>query len=147
MTQNTSGHTGAGSGNVGDTTGRESILSLVREGMDVYHVNNDRIGSVDFVHFGAASETQQDFGTGPAEPAPADDPQMREDSIIDNIAEAFYPDEVPETLRSRLLMNGYVRLDTSGLFARDRFIMPDQISGVSGDQVMLNVTRDQLATR
>ena len=66
---NASNRTGLGNSDVNDTTGRQSILSMVREGMDVYDVKDDRIGSVDFVHFGAASETQQELGTGPASPA------------------------------------------------------------------------------
>jgi hypothetical protein len=50
-------------------------------------------------------------------------------------------------LQSKLLMDGYVRMDASGLFASDRFITPDQIARVDGDRVYLTVNRDQLIKR
>lgn len=130
-----------------DATGRFSILSQVREGMGIYDVRDNHIGRVDFVHFGAASETQQELGTGPATNSPADDPQMRRDTIIDNIAEAFHPNEVPEQLENKLLMSGYIRMDADGIFAADRFIAPDQIASVSENKVFLTVNRDQLVKR
>lgn len=108
---------------------------------------NNRIGSVDFVHFGVASEAQQELGTGPASTSVADDPNMRRDTIVDNIAEAFSPNEVPEQLQSKLLMSGYIRMDADGLFAADRFITPDQIVNVSDEKVYLSVNLDGLVKR
>jgi hypothetical protein len=37
-----------------------------------------------------------------------------------------------------------VRIDSDGLFQADRYVMPEQIDSVSGDDVMLNVTKEQL---
>jgi hypothetical protein len=130
-----------------DTTGRHSIFSQIREGMDVYDRDHNRIGAVDFIHFGAASEYQQMTGTGPATPGPNDQVQMRNTSWLDIVADAFHPDTVPDELSERLMQNGFIRLDTAGLFARDRFILPEQISGVSRDGVLLNTTRDRLVKR
>jgi hypothetical protein len=132
---------------INDATGQFSILSQVREGMDIYDVRDNHIGHVDFVHFGAASETQQELGTGPASNTVADEPRMRRDTIIDNIAEAFYPNEVPDQLENKLLMSGYIRMDADGIFAADRFITPEQIVRVSDDKVFLSVNKDQLVKR
>lgn len=132
---------------INDATSRHSILTLIREGMGIYDMRDEHIGEVDFVHFGAASETQQELGTGPQTVTPADDPQMRRDTIIDNIAEAFAPNDIPDQLESKLLMSGYVRMDADGFFAADRFIMPDQIARVENDRVYLTVNRDQLIKR
>ena len=140
-------NTSIANSDIHDTTGRHSILAQIREGMDIYDVNDSHIGSVDFVHFGAASETQRGLGTGPATSAPADDPKMREDSIIDNIAEAFQPNEVPQELREKLLVSGYIRMDASGIFATDRFIVPDQIVRVADEKVYLSVDRDKLVKK
>jgi hypothetical protein len=129
-----------------DATGAQSILSRIHKGMAVYDVTDHRIGTVDFVHFGAASETQQELGLGPATSTKADSPDMRRDTIIDNIAEAFHPDEVPQELQEKLLVSGYIRLD-AGLFAADRFIVPEQIASVTGDKVQLSVNKDQLVKR
>jgi hypothetical protein len=145
MTQHT--NTGIANSDISDATGQFSILSQVREGMGIYDVRDNHIGHVDFVHFGAASETQQELGTGPATSAPADDPNMRRDTIIDNIAEAFQPNEVPEQLQNKLLLSGYIRMDADGFFAADRFITPDQIARVIDDKVYLSVNRDQLVKR
>ena len=130
-----------------DKTGRHSILSQVHKGMHVHDVRDHHIGSVAFVHFGAASETQQELGTGPTHVTSADDPDMRRDTIVDNIAEAFDPNDIPRELQSKLLMSGFIRVDTAGLFASDRYVTPDQIAGVSGDTVTLSVGRDQLVKR
>jgi hypothetical protein len=37
-----------------------------------------------------------------------------------------------------------MRIDSAGLFAADRYVMPEQIAGVSSDRVTLRVTRDEL---
>ena len=147
MTHHTSTHSGISNSDIGDTTGRQSVLSLVHEGMEVYDVRDNHIGSVDFVHFGSANETQQELGVGPSTPSPADDPKMRDNTFIDNLAEVFDPIDMPDQLRQKLLLSGFIRLDSAGLFASDRFITPDQITGVSGDRVQLAVTRDQLIKR
>ena len=57
------------------------------------------------------------------------------------MAEAFGREDVPEPLRSQLLRDGYVHLDANGLFARDRYILPEQISRLDADGIQLNVTR------
>jgi len=61
------------------------------------------------------------------------------------VARAISPrDQVPETLRQRLLRHGFLRIDSTGLFAADRYVMPAQIADVSEDHVTLQVTRDEL---
>jgi hypothetical protein len=67
--------------------------------------------------------------------------------LIHNFAKAFAVDEVPEELRERLINQGFVRIDANGLFAADRYITPQQIDSVSGDGLMLNVTKDELIKR
>ena len=138
---------GIANSDIADQTGRHSILTQIHKGMHVHDMRDQHIGSVAFVHFGAASEAQQELGVGPASPARADNPNMRQDTLIDNIAEAFNPNEVPQELQDKLLVSGYIRMDTSGLFASDRFVTPDQIATVSGDKVQLSVSRDQLVKR
>ena len=64
-----------------------------------------------------------------------------------DIAEAFAPYDMPEELRDRLLSEGYIRLDTKGLFAADRYILPEQIASSVGDELMLNVSKDELMKR
>lgn len=114
-------------------------LSRISEGMKVFDRLHNEIGTVDRVQMG-----DDDPSTVEVEARqPADLPE-REDSLIDSIAEVFSPDELPEEVRERLLQQGFVRIDSSGLFAADRYVLPDQIMSVSGDTVTLNVSREEL---
>jgi len=96
------------------------------------------------VKFGAQVKlVDEDEETGePIEAGLDAEPDNR--SLITDIAEAFRGDDLPETVRARLLHDGFVRMDAEGLFNADRYILPDQIAGVSGDKVTLNVTKDEL---
>lgn len=126
-------------------TQEHSALNGVHEGMAVYDANRDKIGEVEFVHFGSASETQLAHGTGPATVAPADAGYDR--SLVDIFASIFSPGEVPDQLAQKLYRTGFVRIDSAGLFAADRYITPDQITRVDNDSIHLNVTRDELIKR
>lgn len=119
-----------------------TILSQVQEGMRVCESDGQEIGTVRRVYLGAVSDTTEYREVGPAT---ASDPSWRDDNLIDNLAEAFSADDpLPETLRGRLLREGFIRIDTHGLFASDRFALPDQIDSVSDDCVRLKLTRDEL---
>jgi hypothetical protein len=128
-----------------DKSTRNTILDQIHEGMHVHDSHGDDIGTVLKVFFGAVSDEMHERGKGPAT---APDPEMREDSLVDNLAEAFSADEpLPEALRGRLLRQGFIRIDTAGLFASDRYATPDQIESVSDDTVRLNLSKDDLIER
>lgn len=119
-----------------------AILSQVQEGMRVCDREGDEIGTVRQVFLGNVSDKTDERGGGPAT---ASNPDWREESLIDNLAEGLSADEpLPETLRERLMRQGYIRIDTSGLFASDRFALPDQIESVSDDCVRLRLKKDEL---
>jgi hypothetical protein len=122
-----------------------SVLTQIREGMDVYDRDNERIGTVDEVYFGEASDIQRAQGTGSAT-APVDE-TTNENTFVGMIAEAFDPREVPDELAARLRRSGYIRLDSAGLFRSDRYIVPDQIASVIDQNVHLTTTRDELVKR
>jgi hypothetical protein len=114
------------------------ILAAVREGMRVYDDRGDRVGTVDRVFLGSASEQAIEQGTGPAT---VPDPDH---SFLEDVARVFDPDDLPKTVRERLLLHGFIRIDAAGLFAADRYVTPEQIARVSGDGVHLRVGRDRL---
>jgi hypothetical protein len=121
------------------------VLTQAYEGMDVYDRTGDKIGTVDYIYLGAVSEGADKFGAGPAT---ASEGGPRESSLIEDFAKVFSAeDRVPEPLRERLRRHGFMRIDSTGLFAADRYVMPDQIAAVSGDRVTLRVTRDELIKR
>lgn len=117
-------------------------LSRISEGMRVYDRLHHEIGKVEYVKM-----SDDDPSTPEVE---ASEPERRpqRDSLIDNIAEVFAPaDQIPDELRDRLLQQGFIRIDSAGLFSADRYVMPDQIMSVSGDAVTLNVSKDELVKR
>ncbi len=125
----------------GPEPGRD-VPARVREGMAVFDDRGERIGRVDRVYLGAASEHELEAGGGPAT---AEDPGRFEHSLVGDLARVFAPDTPPEPLRARLLRHGFLRVEGAGLLAADRYVLPDQIAGMSEDAVRLRVGRDRLA--
>jgi hypothetical protein len=122
-----------------------SLLTQIYEGMTVYDRTDQKIGTVEHVYFGAVSQETDTHGGGPTTAA---SPGGHEGSLIKDFAKAIAAgDEMPEPLRQRLLRHGFIRIDSTGLFAADRYVMPDQIADVSDDRVTLRVTRDELIKR
>jgi hypothetical protein len=113
-------------------------LRLVEKGMRVFDREHHEIGKVEWVQFGDDDpETPEVEAAGPSD-------LPRDDTLIDVVARAFTDDDVPEEVRNRLVQQGFVRIDADGLFAADRYVMPEQIDSVSGDGMTLNVTKDEL---
>ena len=117
-------------------------LTQVREGMDVYDRADRKVGTVKNVYMGNSSAMARDQGRAPATAGPSGD---GDDSLLENLAEVFVPqDTLPHAFRERLLKEGYIAIDAAGLFAGDRFATPDQIMTVREDRVDLNVGEDGL---
>ncbi len=123
---------------------RESnLLKQVHRGLKVVGPDNKDIGSVDFVYFGDASDTAQDRGMGPAT---ARDLDRQPGGLMQDVARAFDPDELPDEVRERLIHGGFVRVDT-GLLGSDRYVIPEQIKNVENDKVYITASKDELIKR
>jgi hypothetical protein len=119
----------------------ERLPEHLEIGMKVYDSELREIGTVDGLKY-------PENATAPAvEPATAGNAAGEDATLVDAVAEAFGREEVPEPLRSQLLRDGYVHLDAKGLFASDRYILPEQISRLTADGIQLNVTKDALIKR
>lgn len=115
-----------------------SSLRFVEQGMRVFDREHHEIGKVDWVQFGDDDpETPEVEANGPSG-------RRTDATLFDVLARAFTADNVPEEVRDRLVHQGFVRIDADGLFAADRYVMPEQIASVSGDGMTLNVSKDQL---
>jgi hypothetical protein len=114
-------------------------LRSIEEGMKVYDRERHEIGKVEYVRFGDDDPATADVEA--ASPNTLDDGPR---TLVDAIADAFGDDDLPEEIREKLLMQGFVRIDAKGLFAADRYVTPEQIASVSGEGLMLNVTKDEL---
>jgi hypothetical protein len=123
----------------------DHMLTRIYEGMTVYDSAGEKIGTVERIYFGEVSQEADERGGGPET---ATSPDRGESWLIEDVAKAiFVGDRVPEPLRQRLLRHGFIRIDSAGLFAADRYVTPGQIADVSDDRVTLRVTRDQLIKR
>lgn len=119
-----------------------NILAQIHEGMKVYDRMENEIGTVDRVKM-----SDDNPATEEVEAVTADEPVRRRDTFLGALADVFSPDELPDVVRERLLQQGFIRIDATGLFAADRYVLPDQIMSVSGDGVTLKVSKDELVKR
>lgn len=115
-----------------------SVLTRISEGMDVFDRTGDKIGEVDYVYFG-----DEDLATPEVDAATPSERVTRDDTIVDVVAEAFRTEDLPEELRERLQMHGFIKVST-GMLRSDRYALPEQIASVTGDAVHLNVVLDEL---
>jgi hypothetical protein len=129
---------------IGQENQHSSPLNFIREGMTVYDREDDKIGSVERLYFGSGSTVDQDEYNMSVEPGRADLPG---NALVDAIANVFDPTDIPQEMQERLLQSGFIRIDGAGLFAADRYVMPDQIASVSDEAVYLRVTKDELLKR
>jgi hypothetical protein len=118
----------------------QTLPKDVHLGMDVYDRNHHHIGKVDDLKF----PENEDFPE--VIPAGIDGSDMKEpdNSLLDRAAEAFRSKELPQSLRERLLREGYIRIEADGIFIPDRYVLPSQIASADADEIMLNVGRDEL---
>jgi hypothetical protein len=120
----------------------ERLPDSIDIGTKVFDSERHEIGKVDGLKY---PENAVAPDIEPATTAGAETPE--DNTIIEAVADAFGGDEIPEPLRSQLLRDGYIHLDAKGFFARDRYILPEQIARVDAEGIQLNVTRDALIKR
>jgi hypothetical protein len=115
-----------------------NLLGRIRKGMRVVDANGEEIGKVEIVKMG-----------DPAAATVGADAE-RDAGLVQNFAEAFgfepEPD-VPAQLRRHMMRVGFIKIDSKGLFAKDRYVTADRIDVVASDTVGLNVRKDQLLER
>ncbi len=133
--------------NTANVPGNErNPLEAVHEGMKVYDRNGKEIGKVDMVRLSGVSKAASNRGLGPMTTTTSDS-ALPSDTLVTDVASAFANDHLPEELRERLMHKGFFRMDTKGLFASDRYVLPEQIARVSDDVVHLKASRDELIKR
>ena len=121
-------------------------LTLIKEDMTVYDMNNNKIGEVDFVKFG--DEDPNEIGTETATVAEHEynPPYDSDPNLFWGFVVAFDGDndDIPEEHRAYLLRYGYLRLDTGNLFESDYFVPLNQVERVTGENVYIRTTKDEL---
>jgi len=110
----------------------DNPLNMIKEGMKVFDNTGEEVGTVEWVHFG---EAEGPPFTGAA--SPSTEPVTPD--LVEIIGNAFSSDKLPQELRERLLMHGFVKMDSKKLFGADRYVMVDQIARVEKNGVHLVV--------
>jgi hypothetical protein len=121
----------------------QTFPQTIHVGMKVFDKDHDEIGRINDLRF---PENAIDPDVEPAE-LDATDQDNRPRSIIGQIAETFREDDMPEAVRDRLLLEGYLRIDSDAPFAADHFVLPSQVASTTGEEVLLNIGKDELITR
>ena len=135
----------------------------IHKGMAVYDVNNEYVGKVELVHPGLERAATQVGNLVPNDVPPADVPEVLPGTVIASnftgderpqavgeetpagiVADLFAPDQLPPEVLERLQQHGFLRIEGRGLFARDRYVMLEQVAAVTADRVLLRVPREGL---
>lgn len=112
------------------------LISLVTSGMKVVTLSGKELGKVDVVQMAdvnAVTTQKEDWG-----------------NVVDPLSKVGYAvfgvgSHIPDTVRHRLLLLGYIMIDGKGwLLERDWYAASDQIARVDGDTVHLSVDEDLL---
>lgn len=119
---------------------RNNILTQVYEGMDVYDREGKKVGKVEYIQIG--DENPASPGT---DTVTANDPNnFMEGTFLEDVAEAFEGEnEIPDTIRDRMIRQGFIRIDT-GMLSADRYALSEHVSSVAEDRVNLRVSNDEL---
>lgn len=116
-----------------------NLTTYIREDMDVFDLNGDKIGEVEFVRL-----SDENASTDYPETATPGTVTDQNSSFIEDFAEVFtdWP-QLPEEMRQRLLRSGFLRIGR-GLLKSDVVATSEQIARVTEDSVYLNVAEDGL---
>ena len=112
---------------------------FISEGMRVYDRLDQLVGTVQLVYPGGASDAAVARTIRAHEAAAAAAHALGVGPVS-----AGGDDDVPPELWARMLRQGYVRIEGWGITGAERYVMPEQIAGVSGNRVRLYASRDEL---
>ena len=118
-----------------DLSGTDPI-GRVHEGMHVVDSSGEDIGRVEAVSMG-----------DPQAATTAGNEERGRPGALGAVADAFGSErepDVPEPLRSRLVREGYIKVDGPNLLDTDRYVPSEYVRDVSEDRVQLSVPKDRL---
>jgi len=117
------------------------ILTTVKEGMEVYDYRGNMIGHVTDLYMGTSNPQSNERGVGATT---AQGREVRDNSLIDDLARGFTDHSIPEVLQARLLRNGFIEINGGALLSKTQYILPNQIDQVAGNRIDLRVNADEL---
>lgn len=111
------------------------VIDSLEQDMFVYDVDGDRVGDIDYLHFGEGHDAASVSEMTVEEPS--------ESPLNEAITDVFNTeDDMPDELREKLYRHGFARV--SGALMKTYFFIPEQIDRIEDDTVHLNVSKDEL---
>ena len=119
----------------------DAIPTSIHEGMSVVDSDLQPIGTVETFRSSDVVPDHPEQNAAGVSPA-LDQPQG---DLTRLLADVFSPgDGLPREMQEKALREGFVRLESEGLLAADRYIFPEHIDRLEGDRLVLNVGKAQL---
>ena len=115
---------------------RTDPIGRVQEGMHVIDSSGEDIGRVELISMG-----------DPEASTTAGNEDRGRPGLLGDVADALGGErepDVPEPLRSRLVREGYIKVDGPGLLDTDRYVPSEYVRDVSEDRVQLSVPKQRL---
>jgi len=108
----------------------QRLLSEVQTGMKVIDADGKEIGTVSDLRMGEPAAVGEE---------PAQEPGAL--SPIDDLIVGWFGEDraIPETIRHRMLHEGFIKIGGTGLLGGATFALSTEIASVAGDAVRLNV--------
>lgn len=129
----------------GDQHRDQNILTHIYEGMTVLDPEGEAIGTVQHVYLSAVTPAEGARGQGSAT---APDPEESESTLIEEFIESLSPqNKLSEPRYQRFLRHGFIRINPTGFMNSGWYATPEQIAQVSGNNITLSVSRDELMKR
>lgn len=120
---------------------RDTILDI-KKGMTVVDPRHNEIGEVTMVMFSDEDYSEPGPETATDQKAPVGTTPKWIDDFISSLS---IDTPIPEELKQRLHLEGFIKVhQTSGFANKDYFITKSQIINVTDEHVIVNTTEDRL---
>jgi hypothetical protein len=113
----------------------QRVLSEVQTGMKVIDAEGKDLGTVSDLRMGEPVAVGEEPASAPGALSP-----------IDDLLFGWFGEnrDIPETIRHRMLHEGFIKIGDTGLLGGATFALSTEIAAVSGDAVRLNVPERDL---
>ena len=122
---------------------RNDLLAQIKEGMTVVDSAGDDVGKVSFVQMADVNDPDENTGARDGDVGlldlTGDDDNDKSDGLLDVL-----DIETGPGVTDRMVRRGFVKIDASGLFSGDKYVVADDISVVEADTVRLSIPKDSI---
>ncbi len=115
----------------------ENPLIHVHQGMRVFDVDGNEIGTVEHIYLGQKTRPDTDRLSGSMEQVSEELEVEGDRVIVEGFPDILDAHNIPADILDRMLHEGYILVDPNGPLGAIHYILPDQIASVSEEGVHL----------